>query len=178
MDDQNTMTAVNHPNSLNLSLAIRKVRSSYIEKGISPSYYKINCGLCEDFALDVIKLMGGYTDTLSEVYTESFLTADERGWDWERLRDTWGVVVPKGFRKDEFDKISFGGHAWIVCEGKFFDAECPDGVESFFDLPIFKRPQIARLRNKGISEPDVETDDVLPPPPCPIAMPTNTPSLG
>jgi len=32
-----------------------------------------------------------------------------------------------------------GGHTWIEYEGKHHDAECIDGVESFLDLPIFRR---------------------------------------
>lgn len=30
-------------------------------------------------------------------------------------------------------------HVWIACEGRHYDAECPDGVTDYRDLPFFRR---------------------------------------
>jgi hypothetical protein len=72
--------------------------------------YDINNGQCEDFAMAVIKSMGGYSDTLEEVATESFNNTDD---------------LP--------------GHVWIYYGDKYYDAECPEGVSDWRELPIFKK---------------------------------------
>lgn len=33
----------------------------------------------------------------------------------------------------------YPGHVWIYFKGKHYDAECPDGVDKWDDLPLFKR---------------------------------------
>ena len=30
-------------------------------------------------------------------------------------------------------------HCWFIHEGKHYDAECPQGVDCWHDLPIFKK---------------------------------------
>ena len=72
--------------------------------------HAINNGLCEDFAMMVIEQMGGYSSELEEVATESFDGAND---------------LP--------------GHVWIYYQDKFYDAECPQGVKDWRELPIFKR---------------------------------------
>jgi hypothetical protein len=37
-------------------------------------------------------------------------------------------------------------HVWIRYEGKHYDAECLEGVESFLDLPIFRDRKIVILK--------------------------------
>jgi len=36
-----------------------------------------------------------------------------------------------------------GYHAWVYVNGKHYDAETPDGVVNFYDLPIFKKKRYA-----------------------------------
>lgn len=40
---------------------------------------------------------------------------------------------------DDDEDDSFPNHAWAVIDGRYYDAEAPDGVEHWWDLPIFKR---------------------------------------
>ena len=73
------------------------------------SPYDINDGDCENFAMEVIKRMGGYSKDISEVCTQNF-------------QDLGGLDL---------------GHVWILYKGKHYDAQCPNGIKNWFDLPIF-----------------------------------------
>ena len=72
------------------------------------SPYDINNGQCEYFSMEVIKRMDGYSDCLTEVCTENFV---------------------------EFGELA--GHCWILYKGKHYDAESPQGVKNWKQLPIF-----------------------------------------
>lgn len=76
--------------------------------------YDINCGECENFAMAVL---------------------DENNRLEVKFEDI-GEVGPEEFVGLEHD---LPGHVWIVCGNKHYDAECPEGVENWQDLPIFKR---------------------------------------
>jgi len=78
--------------------------------GITP--YEINNGYCEDFALDVIDFL-----------------ENQFGHD-KGLGDNATPI-------DDEDKLGFPGHYWIEYNGMCYDAECPNGVEDWRDLPIF-----------------------------------------
>lgn len=46
------------PEPPSISIAIRLLRDELIANGEASSYYAINCGSCEDFALEVVRRMG------------------------------------------------------------------------------------------------------------------------
>jgi hypothetical protein len=46
--------------------------------------------------------------------------------------------APELFTREELEHINFGHHVWITDGKLHYDAECPQGVSSFFELPIFK----------------------------------------
>lgn len=74
-----------------------------------PTAADVNAGMCEDFALDLAELLQG-----SEVvYTENYV-------DWD---------------SDECP----GGHAWVLFQGRCYDAECLEGVSNWRSLPFFIR---------------------------------------
>ena len=52
------------------------------------------------------------------------LVSDSRLFCSEQFEDEWPDVP---------------GHCWVEFEGKWFDAETPDGVDEWKDLPIFVR---------------------------------------
>lgn len=89
-------------NIKNIILALIK------EWNISP--YDINNGQCEDFAMEIINRMGGYSANITEVCTENFV---------------------------EFGELV--GHYWILYKGKHYDAECPNGTKDWKNLPIFNK---------------------------------------
>ena len=67
--------------------------------------YEINNGECEDFALRVISLLGGYSEGLTD-------------------------------GTPDFDSV-YVGHYWIEYKGRYYDAECLEGVTNWRRLPIF-----------------------------------------
>lgn len=47
--------------------------------------------------------------------------------------------LPLGLSKKQLEAIELNYHWWIVYNGRHYDAECPEGVQSFLELPIYKR---------------------------------------
>ena len=162
---------------MTISEAIRQVRKQYIAEGRAASYYAINDGLCDQLAYDVIVMLGGYTEQLCEYGGENFMTGIEGDpsendiWDWKLLKKHWSILPPEGLSKAEVDGIAFGGHVWISDGQLHYDAECPEGVKSFFELPLYRRYIVQALREKGMSADEVVTDDLVPAPLCPIPNP-------
>jgi len=72
----------------------------------------INDGRCEEFAMNIIDSLGGYSGELYELSTGNF--------DPE-----WKTDLP--------------GHVWVFYKGRHYDAEAPQGVENWRELPIFKQ---------------------------------------
>lgn len=91
------------------------IRSVVKSMGMHP--YDINNGLCDNFAEEVITLLGGCSDILTETTPEcetDFLV---------------GTELPS--------------HIWVKYNGDHYDAEEPEGVEFWWNLPLFNR-----LKNK------------------------------
>jgi hypothetical protein len=163
------------PTRQQVSEAVRALRTEYIHKKLSPSYYEINNGQCEDFAEEVVRRLArehGESDLLFTVETANFYRSqDDEFWDGRLLRSNyWRMEPPPGFTWDILNKIHFGTHIWVVADKRHYDSECPEGVSSFFDLPIFKRALVEYLREQGVNCPDVVTDDVVPAPLCPVVI--------
>ena len=76
---------------------------------------EVNSGQCEEFQQSVIMLVG--RDQAHEMCTESLYSG--------------GCTDPR--------IVGLPGHCWIYSGGLHFDAEAPNGVDHWTDLPIFKR---------------------------------------
>lgn len=88
------------------------------------SAYKVNCGACEDFANEIV-----------EKFPEAeAVSAEQVG------ADEGGCLILNGVELDFF------GHVWVWYKDKHYDAEAPQGVLDWKDLPIFKR-RILRVFN-------------------------------
>lgn len=148
-----------------LAALIREHRKGFLVNYDVKSYYKVNCGLCEEFAHEVYERFE-HRHLAEVVYTEHFLDENDQI-DWDRL----SIAVPNGLTRQDMNQVRLGGHCFLEMQGRWYDAECPDGVESFIDLPIFRRPVVLTLRRKGIPTADVVTDDVVTPPPCKVPNP-------
>lgn len=98
--------------------AINAVLPDYLTRVEYP--YDINCGLCEDFARDVIEKLGGYTDELDYVWVE----------------DIENTPAPDG------------AHCviYLRCEGStfYFDAEIPEGTNDLTQIPVIKNAEKSR----------------------------------
>ena len=90
---------------------IRRRIRSFMKYANVKSPYEINDGDCEEFAMDVIDDLGGYSNDTYELVSENF-------------GDEWATVQP-GFKsefgdlpenvKEEFD---LPAHVWIFHKGK------------------------------------------------------------
>ena len=91
-----------------ISLIIKELVSLYkYLYNVTP--YQINCGMCEDFGSDII-------DILPEC---------EGYWEDELVEDF------------DYDKDIGGTHYFVCYKGKYYDSECPEGVEDWKQLPAF-----------------------------------------
>jgi hypothetical protein len=89
-----------------------------------PTAWDINNGLCEAFAQDVLEICGGET------------------------RDCYGLWLDEipGFVGD-------GDHYVIYFAGKYYDAECPNGVDDWHDIPLIRNKDKTReevLAERGV----------------------------
>ena len=90
-------------------MSIKRIIEETIKQwDISP--YDINNGECEDFAMEILDKMGGYSEDITKVCTQNFV---------------------------DFGSLDLG-HVWILYKGKHYDAECSNGVKDWKNLPIFK----------------------------------------
>ena len=102
---------------MNIKFTIQKLLDKYkIECGLEP--FDINCGKCEEFAQDLLDVFGKG----ELVCTESYV-------DYISYEENEPSVEP--------ETRNFPGHVWIFFDDKHYDAECPEGVENFMNLPIF-----------------------------------------
>jgi len=102
---------------MDITTYIKATRDSFITNNLAPNAYEINNGLCEEFAMSVIGVGFGialWQDELDQVTPL-----------------TWGEV------KEEIE--GYCHHCFILYNGKFYDAECPEGVTHPKDLPLFKK---------------------------------------
>ncbi len=57
----------------------------------------------------------------------------------------WGYKLPDGVTIDSLNRVWLS-HCFIVYQGRFFDAECPEGVDTPFSLPLV----LNALRKAGL----------------------------
>lgn len=132
----------------------------------TPTPWHINCGLCEDFAEAVRdKLEVGQGEELSVIWLHETLTHDDDGpvaFDHELLA-RFDMTVPQTHPEDSlFDVFSEVMHAVLVYQSerygtRFYDAQCLQGVASYFDLPlvqdtidVLSDPQVVALQEAGV----------------------------
>jgi hypothetical protein len=85
------------------------------EKGRRPKNgYDINCGLCEEWG-----------ERVRELYREA------------TGRDEVDVLDPGNITGNADDSLE--GHVFLRFRGRFYDAECPEGVSDWRKLPLFQK---------------------------------------
>ncbi len=157
-----------------ISIAIRQVRDHFVASGQAQSYWAINNGQCDDFAREVATALGGESDQIYGVSNGNFCRDGDDfagDWDWKLLKTHWKIAPPMELTKKQAAAIEFGTHVWLTDGKLHYDAECPQGVSSFFDLPCFRRNVVQDLRERGIVCAEVATDDVTAEPQCPVENP-------
>ena len=144
-------------------MEISKIINELVEKHINQwrvvdSAREINNGYCMDFSKILLKdpnlPKGKYFEVNSYMFAKD-ITRNSLGTiirmthNWSYLKNQWGIMPPKGLTEEEVDDILFGDHFWITDGKKHYDAEAPDGVDNFFDLPIFKHDINLALEKKA-----------------------------
>jgi hypothetical protein len=121
------------------------LREKYVDQYTLGSHQEINSGLCPEFAEDLIEILGGSSDTFHSLCCDEFMRGENgeetenEVWDQNLLTTHWNITPPDGTTWQELDKMCIGYHVWIFFEGRYYDCECPDGVDNFFNLPFFDR---------------------------------------
>ncbi|AXH60263.1 hypothetical protein [Pseudomonas amygdali] len=160
--------------TITISDSIRQVRDEYVQQGLVKSYYEINNGLCEDLAMEAMARVTIDKEALFDAQLENFMDDENQFFDFELLRDHWDFELPKGVTQDMLNNdIRFGNHVFVADykAKRFYDSECPDGVASFLDLPLFRRYIVLHLRSIGTPADEVVTQDVMQAPLCSIPNP-------
>lgn len=125
---------------MTLTEAIQELRLKYLAENQLADFSQINAGQCENFSEELVKAFPG-SCTLG---VENFQTPDGK-FDWSLLKK-WGIAPPAGKTEAEVDDLDLGGHLWLTLDNRHYDAECPEGVDSFFDLPFFQRQVVRRQK--------------------------------
>ena len=124
---------------LTMSEIIKNLRRGYLKQYYGEGdprslgkYCDINRGPCDSFA-----------DELNEIVPESEVV--ETG---QMMEESKKDLIKLGFSNfNSIDlyahhggrNIEFASHYWIYYKGKHYDAESPEGVKWWWDLPLFRR---------------------------------------
>lgn len=101
------------------------------------SPYQINNGWCDEFCRELEDLFKDGRGLEIANFTDYHKTGSNDTWarneDGEYLINFWGKC------NTSLSPTLFEYHIWFYFNGKHYDAECPEGVENFMELPIFKK---------------------------------------
>jgi len=146
-----------------VSKTVRKLANEYVESN-KCTLWQINNGQCENFAMDLLDALGGYGPNTYELTTNNFFNISSVAGEIAALKDESGKYYYENYGKlpDDIDPDEFrgvGDHVWVYHAGKHYDAEDPNGVENFLDLPLFRRAinRYRRERLKKKTKPDFIT---------------------
>lgn len=140
-----------------ITRAVEQTAADYLSRPSYASLADINAGGCNGFANDVYARLGGYLTCsalgLREFGIEAFLVppdeedmVDGNPFDIALIEKHWpNVTPPDGFDWTMLDQLSAdagfneGTHVFLEFQGRFYDAEAPEGVDNFLELPFFVR---------------------------------------
>jgi len=97
----------------------------------------INRGMCDEFAYDMLDIVGGESET-------SFLISNNIDYDEDSGINFSDKSDKRYYKKltkynGNIDKITNADHVWLHHNGLHYDAEAPNGVVDYLHLPFFKR---------------------------------------
>jgi len=131
-------------------------------KSYDCSLEEINKGYCDEISFNVIKDVVGennYISLADEIYDgldiqniedntvyeidDGVFWSDEIS-DYGYNGDYWIIEKLRQLGYPKFDLVLLNsfmlkGHVWVYYNGKHYDVEAYNGVESFWDLPIYQR---------------------------------------
>jgi len=141
---------VNESKMLDTSTILLNLKDKYLKETMVDEVWKLNNGYCGDIAYDFIEIIGGENN-------DTYIIDD--GWFWSgdkiselktKTEEYWNIVNLKKYGEPPFgwenlNKLDLNGHVWIYSKGKHYDVETLNGVDNFWELPIYKR----QLRGLG-----------------------------
>jgi len=97
----------------------------------------INHGLCDEFAYDMLDIVGGESET-------SFLISNNIDYDEDYGLNYYDLNDKRYYKKfttykGDINNITNSDHVWLYHNGRHYDAETPNGVVDYLHLPFFKR---------------------------------------
>lgn len=110
----------NHIANLVKALAVVYIKQHKLSSGPA-GIRETNNGFCEDFALDLVRRVGGEVHWLGDSWYDRYPG------EWPR-----GVLIPA----EDADGV---GHAAALIDGFWFDSETPEGVREWIDLNSVRR---------------------------------------
>lgn len=139
--------------SLTVKELVCRVRDEMIAEGYASDPRDINSGNCDAFADRLVRLIsehfsGGSTHSGEREICDYFKDREGSGLPLVReklLLELPNMVPPADMTWDQLDLfieragMGWGLHVFVVHNGKAYDSETPEGVHSFFDLPLFQR---------------------------------------
>ena len=117
--------------------AIVSLRKDYMAHFNLESIAEINRGYCIDFAHDIEEMVEGDVHAVSEDEFKVDVEENPYEWDEEMLREYRSF--PPGVSLSTLQHEPTGYHFFLYYKGKFYDAECENGVRNLFNLPFYKR---------------------------------------
>jgi hypothetical protein len=129
--------------------AVAAEMATWAERGFDAQM--VNAGNCDLFASGLLRRLGRTVPLLDERDIGDFLMEESEDEDEatllnrERLERDYDYQPPEGMTWEDLDDLalfccwSSGTHVWVSDGTRHYDSECPEGVDNFLDLPIFKR---------------------------------------
>jgi hypothetical protein len=101
--------------------------------------YEINNGQCEEFAEQLAEVLGPAADAIDALNLCKNNEIHASEWDVKFITLHWPQCQPTHGLTWEDIRFSIPQHAWVVYNDWHYDAECPQGVINFFELPLIAR---------------------------------------
>ena len=146
LNDKQVDDIIKNDNQFNIKESFIKRIKQY---NISP--IEINNGYCEGIAYDILKDIGGETEN-TYILDDGFFWSSKKiskykskGGDYWNMKNMEIYGIPP-FDLKYLSKFDLNGHTWIYNNIKHYDAECLDGVDNFWNLPIYIK-QLKNLMN-------------------------------
>lgn len=152
-----------------LSKELDLLRKKFLEENNLNSYFSLNNGFCYEFSSfvdDNIDSKFGLEElALYELYEiEEDGTLSDYKFDKELLLKHIKNTIPLGLTVEQLNEMHIVPHLCLTDWNKYYDCECIEGVESIFDLPLYKREfyvlekyleQTDNLKNNNITSSDI-----------------------
>lgn len=127
-----------------LSKELDLLRKEFLKEFKLKSYFAANNGFCYEFSSFVYENISSKFG-LEELATYELYKVDEDGeiiddvFDENLILQHTKDVIPLGLTIEQLNEMQIVPHLCLTDWNKYYDCECIKGVESLFELPLYKR---------------------------------------